>query len=732
MQKVNPGNCKATSQRISKGSTLALISAVGLIVVGLIFFCLNYARLLGSNAEQKKAIEAAALAAASDLSSIVIPTAEFGYVSLSDQAPIGKATVAGDQYYLPVRGVNTIIGTARVDAIIGSELYKIDASPVWIELVQLDLDNTKSVINQLSAVLTAACTKTGSPKALDRDSKKIDVYQDAQNAYIQNAIRMSGSSSYVPNSLVLSVGELANPAETNTPVPQPSGTYPVAANLQQDNQYKSYVNIPVTTPNGTMNFVFGGIGASNRLIDVKEFVSSAPGVDYHVPAIVKAEADQIIKTSQTPNGATFHSAACAQPSSVFDVRPAPGAIAIEFPDGALPTFTTPSSLLTSAYMNGGDDCDALSAVNDYPTDPGASLDGSCPAWPATVTENKIADAWRVTLYDWIRRGGVRANVTDVVSSQKTAFNPPIVANIDWITELTTTPLTNTNLTALVSGPQIPFGIMHIYKFDQNGSVAYKSQPVAPYPYEVVADKQIYAEKLGKDKGPPATADFVMPAALLPVLTFSNVTLPDLGNGGGGNGSGKPGKKKPPGSPIPGGDIIFTDAIDVYVRDQCRVLTVEAPEAGKHGGEPLNNTLVALNQSGQNHIAALSRITHDYGAGGAGAKGKPSGNKGGGANPLLNAQSDFGDTIAPAEPTLAYQNNAGAPTVRPTYEKTGLTGSIRFRRQIKATGQVLDALTGIFASKSDIGYVGAKTGGAIKTYYTPSSDTTTVTNDLGDK
>lgn len=237
-------------RRSQVGSTLVLIAAITMgLIVTLIFFGLNYTRLLGSNSEQKKAIESAALAAATDLSTIVIPTAEFGYVSLSDQAPIGKATVAGDQYYLPVRGINTLIGSG------------------------------------------------------------------------------------------------------------------------------------------------------NRLVDAKDFVTSSPSVPYHVPTIVKAEADEIIRTSQTPNGATFHCVACAQPSSVFDVRPAPGAIAIEFPDGALPTLTQPTSLLTSAYLNTGVDCDTLSAVKDYPVDPGSSLDDSCPAWPSTVGQNKIADAWRIALYD---------------------------------------------------------------------------------------------------------------------------------------------------------------------------------------------------------------------------------------------------------------------------------------------------------------------------------------------
>lgn len=729
MPKANALTFKSRNERSEKGNTLVLIAAVTVgLVVTLIFFCLNYARLLGSNSEQKKAIESAALAAATDLSSIVIPTTEFGYVSLSDQAPIGKATVAGDQYYLPVRGINTLIGTARVDALIATELNKIDSSPVWMELVQLDLDNTKSVITKLTAVLQASLTKTGSPLAKDRDNKKLNVYSDAETAYTQNIIRMSGSSNYVDKSLVLTLGELSKPSDTNIAVPQPAGTYPVDPALQQNGLYKSYVNIPVDTPTGTIDFVFGGIGSTNRLVDEKDFVTSAPSIAYHVPTIVKAEADQIIRTSQTPDGATFHSAACAQPSSVFDVRPAPGAIAIEFPDGALPTFVQPSSLLTSDYLNKGSDCDILSAVKDYPKDVGSALDDVCPQWPAVVTQNKIADVWRVTLHDWIRRGGVKANVADVVNCQSMAFNAPAPATVDWITELTTTPLKNTNLSAApVSGPKIPFGIMHIYKFDNNGHVVYKSQPVAPYPYEVVGDKQIYAEKLGKDDGPPKTTDFVMSTGQLPTLTFANVDLPGIGNGGGGRGWGRPGDKKD-GKPVSGGNIIFTQAIDVYVRDQCRVLETGTASAPKHGGEPLNDTLVAMEKKAGNYVA--SSHSHDYGTGGVGAFGPPPGQKGGGANPLLGGQSDFGDNIAPAEPTLTF-SQSGSPSKRPTYETTGLTGSIRFRRQIQVTGEVLDALTGILGTSNDVGYVGAKYAG-FKTYSTPTSDTVTVVDDLLDK
>ncbi len=716
--------------RAARGNMLALISAVTVgIVVILIFFCLNYSRLLGSNAEQKKAIEASALAAANDLSNIVISTKEVGFVSLSDQAPIGTATAAGDQYCLPVHGINTLLGTARVDAIIADQIDAISGSTDMGLLASDDLANAKSVITQLEAVLTQACTSAGSPLAKDRNGTALNVYQDGENAYVQNCIRMSGSSNYVANSLKLTMGELANPTETNIPVPQPSGSYPVNPSQQQNGTYKSFVNIPYNAASGKMDFVFGGIGTSQRLCDIRDWVASAPGLPYHVPTIVKAEADQIIKTSQTPNGATFHSAACAQPSSVFDVTPAPGAITIEFPDGPIPGLTNPSSLLTSAYLNAGVDADTESAVGDYPVDPTASLDPSCPAYPASVAGQKIGDMWRIALYDWIRRCGARANIDLVVNMQKTAFNAPALPQIDWVTELDSTPpIKNTDLTKLVAGPQIPFGVMHVYKFDPNGAVLYKSQPVAPYPYEVVADQQLYGEKLS-DAGKPG--DFL---TALPTLVFNNVVLPGMGNGGGGKGGGKPGKKGK-GTSVAGGVITFTPEFDVYVRDQSRLRG--SISGGKHGGEPLNDTLVTLapTTAADRLAANPPGSSGDYGAGGLGAS-SPSPPKGGGAHPLLGAQCDFGDNLPPAEPMFAYQSNGGAPVVRPTYQTTALAGSIRFRRVIQVDANVLDVLTGVFLPKSDKGYVGAKTGAplGITTYFTPKSDTTTVTDDAtpGDK
>lgn len=683
------------------------MAAVGAgILVALIFFFLNYARLLGSNAEQKKAVESAALAAAQDVGNIVINTSEFGYVSLSDQAPIGKGTVAGDQYYLPVRGVNTIIGTARLDAIIAD---KMPNSGIMSTLAQNDLDNAKSVITQLSTVISAALTPAGSPKALDRDGVQINVYQDAENAYTQNIIRMSGSASYVANSLKLTLGSSTTPTETNIPVPTPNATAPVPAGLQTDGCYRSFVNIPYNS----VDYVFGGIGSTVRLVDLSSFSTNVAGLSYQVPTIVKAEADELIKTSQTPNGAIFHVAACAQPASVFDVKPAPGALAIEFPDGALPEFTKPADLLAFNGLSTGNSAQTdieTSSGGDYLVDATSSMGPTPDPWPSNISNPTIQDIWRCALYDWIRRGGTKADINQALSMQTTNFGPSKPPT-NWLAQLTPGSNTITDITALVGGPQIPFGVMHVYKWDQFGHIAVKTVPIAPFPYEVVAENQLYAEVFGNKEA--------YKSATLGTLLFKNVTIPSIDDKGNG-------KVK---NIV--GDITFLDKIDVYVRDQVR--NPGTISGGKHGGEPMEDSLVSFNpfmDETHTQICLDARggaaSCGDFGSGGFGCGGP----KGSGSPPLLSAQSDFGDPVPqiPPAPFVQYSTGTAPGSPRPTYRTTGLCGSIRFRRQVQVKGQIASLLGTVLYK--DVGYVGQKPATPTITY--TSIDPIDVTDNFGDK
>nr|HNH76655.1 hypothetical protein [Candidatus Obscuribacter sp.] len=139
--------------RADRGNMLVFITASTFIIIGgLAFFALGYVRLLGTNNEQRTAIEAAALSAARDISRIAIETPEYGWISISDGAPNGSATKADDNYFVPVKGINTIIGTNRVCRIIAEEL-----NDNWLKIIaEKDLELAKQAQAKLQAELVKA------------------------------------------------------------------------------------------------------------------------------------------------------------------------------------------------------------------------------------------------------------------------------------------------------------------------------------------------------------------------------------------------------------------------------------------------------------------------------------------------------------------------------------------------------------------------------------------------
>lgn len=667
------------SSNRSAGNTLILILAITLgVVLTLLLFALSYVRLLGTSQEQKTAIEAAALAAARDLSKIVVNTDQFGYVSLSDSAPIGTGTLANDNYPLPVHGINSLIGTARLDLIIGDKLGDADMKA----LANQDMTNILTVWNSsLLPALQASILPGGTAK--DVDGNNVTPYQSALTAYQQNDIRMTGDTTYVNNSMQIRLGCVTGGAATNIPIPKPqtgANSSPVAASLQAPGAnnwpvYLSYVNIPY---DGT-DFVFGGIGDSVRLMDVKRWVTTISGLPYQIPTIVKVEADQLIKdTVHSPSGETVRAAACAQPASVHDPKPYPGAMSISFPDGPPPGITTPGVLFTDGQLNDpGNEAEVYTANGgDYPTD-GGTLDKDNHPLDSSGTDNTrpIGRVWRVGFYDWVRRGGVKAQIDQVLAVQNTALNPPPITPVWW------SPYTN------ITGPggvastkksmaQVDGGVIHIFRFDNTGAVTYQSKTLAPYPYAVVAEHQFYSDSLD---GYQAGSDVTIP--ITAVVAVAN---------GNGNGGGDDDDDDDDDDDSGGGALqTITEPVklrkrwDVFIRDEVRVPGKNL--GGKHGGEPLNNSNVAHQkpdhlytniamQGSEGNSAALSTGFS------SGAKKKP---KKPGTIPLIGSQSDFAEsmmTVTPAPPFTQFQTGGGSG-VRPTYTANGTAVDIRFRRQV---------------------------------------------------
>lgn len=677
---------KALSKNRARGNMLVLVAAMSFIVIAILLFALGYLRLMGTNQEQRSAIEAAALAAARDCTRICIPTREVGWVSLSDYVPNGSATTAPDGYGLPVRSINTLIGTARLDLIIADALDQ----DVMRDAARMDMRDALRAKDRLVTVLEDALTPTGS--AQDKDGNTVTPYKSAEDAYQQNKIRMTGKSSYVTGSLQLQLGSLTKGVPTNIKVPEPQGMAPVPSSKKIGDYYKAYENIPVTTGGRTTNFVFGAIGDSIRIVDHKSWVATHPSLPYQFPTVIRAEAEQRINDVHNPTGHVVKAIAAAQPASVFDPLPAPGALSISLPDGPVPELTAPGNIYLDPKMNnpGLDPADLLTAdTGDYPYDAGTQMVELC--WPLDGSDSTrpTADVWRLALHDWIRRAGTKARIDHAVSMQSIVLAKPgagtFPATIPWVAPL-------------VKGgsPEnlgdIPAGIIHIFRWKPNGTIGYEFRPLTPYPIYVSSHRQMYSETMvAIDKS--KSGKFKIP------ITF-------------------------PSDPSNPKDVVFEDDWDGYVRDEVRnrgvvnqpVPTPPTPYntfGGKHAGEPLGKPAVAFlkqdttrliaNKFGGTLIAQDLSI-YGYGASGGKGKGKGKGKSGKtgkgdvGYPPFVAPQDDFADGMDPA-PKIVPPMPPGS-AMRPTYMTTGTAVDFKLRRQID-----VEKLDGALGNTGYVGEVG---------------------------
>ncbi len=425
--------------RYGNGNALLLLTVVTLCFITAIFmFTFNYARMLvGNNNEQRTAIEAAALACAKDLSRIVIEDANFGFIGLSDNAPIGDATKARDGYDLQVRGINSILATVRVDLIIAREL----GDPAMVKAAQIDYRNAMLAKDNLTKVLQTAILPNNATMYSDCFGNLVTPYEDAVAAYQANQVRIAGFSQYVPGSMQLSLGSILGGSSTNTAIPQPLQFANVPNAMQITGKYSSYVNVPYTS----FDFVFAGVDDSIKLVDPGKFVIFDQSLPYTIPTIVKAEADQQFTELSSSQAHVIHSLACAQPASTIDPVPAPGKLAISFVNGPISGLSAPSDLLRDIQLKTRLANISSPVGGDYPKGGGTLTRAACCNSFGTAS---ISQSIAVSIYDWLRRGGSKVNVRSVKYMMAQPFVTTLPANLSQ---------------------------MHIYEFTDDGKIKYSVQ-----------------------------------------------------------------------------------------------------------------------------------------------------------------------------------------------------------------------------------------------------------------
>lgn len=675
-------------KRRDKGNMLIFITASTFILLGgIAFFALGYVRLLGTNSEQRSAIEAAALTAARDMSRIAIETEEYGWIGLSDSAPNGAGTKANDQFYVPVKSINTILATNRVDMLIAEQLGD-DSLKL---MLKQDLDWALDAQNKLKTELQNSMAS--GYKAKDAQGQDVEVYKDALAAYNANGVRMTGSSNYVAGSLKLTLGTIIGGAPTNTPTPKPNAMANVPSSAQNNGNYLSYT----VTQAGGHDYVFAGIADSIKLVDSKKWQASTAGLPYQLPTIVKAEADQQLKGHEI-NGNVVHAMACAQPANIIDPRPTPGALTFSFPDGLCPEVTNPGMMLTYAPINKGGTNKAsyqYSDNGDFPVDPGSSMNDMPYPYDGKVKLN-VGTVFRKALMDWWQRAGTKLHIGSAVAMMTDPaynFKAPNPAIVDWKTPAKVGDKTIYNL-----GP-IPNGNIHIYRIDPDtGKISYQAKQLDPIEIPIAPENQLYSESLDAIKNSSVGKKVVGPFEFPNTgYLFDSVTL--------------------------------LDKWDIYIRDM--VYQSGGKWGGQHGGEPMNHPKTAYLPEYSKPVAGIM----DLGSSGLGAWGPPPkgppqpynpGTKGKGLPPAITNQSDLAETAG--YPKSFYQTYAVGSGIRPTYTTNGMAVDIRFRRQLDA-GTFADTLG------FKIGYVGEKYGDAVpavtmKPYVPPPDPEPVPTTDTG--
>lgn len=641
-----------------------MVAGVTIVAVIVIALILLYMSMMRSDTEHKTAIEAAAIAAAKDVSRIAVDTTEWGYVSLTEQPPIGNQTQSADQYFTEVHSINELMATARNNAIIASAL----GDPFMQALAAADVTAVRNANTTLVGVINGALS--GGP-ARDAFGNTVNPYNSAQQAYLKDQAK---GSTYVPGSLQLTLGGIQGGIPTSIQIPNPPSKA-ACTGLEAEGYYLSDTNVPF---NGT-NFVFGSVGKRVALCDFKKFRTNVTGIPYQMPAVVRAVATQQFSDQGKTWQTTFTACACA---GGLDIpRPNPGALTVSFPDGPMPEITKISDTYTywqlanlcpmDLYTPVGGDFIVSGTLQPY------SGTASIP-WK-TGNPPQAAEVCKLAIYDWLRCGGSHVNIDDAVNKiTNQTFAPPSSPTTSWISTSVADP------TQIVTVGTVPRGVMHIFTIGKDGSITYKSADIKPAPYTVVGEGQIYAEL--QDMGDVASS--------VPKWRVDNIQLPAI--------------KGMPSS----GSVEGQQMYDLYIRDLCRNLGQKS--GGRHAGERMDgNPQIGYNYTLYGWQAEVQPDEYDYGAGSvAGGEAGPSGTNsgsgtgthgtsaGGGVPPMITRQDDFASTNLPKPSFYTYSQGPGPKAgERPSYTKTGLAADIRFRRLLNVGD--LDFLIG----GNDFGYIG---------------------------
>lgn len=465
------------------GNTLALTVAVlGIVGISIAVFILYYIQTFGAHKQTQTAIDAAALQAAKDIGEIYIDTNEgsyFGPVGVSDNLPPGD-----DLNKRPIVGINTLMATIRLDALIAEQL----GSSTMLVLAREDYEKARATSFKLQQKILRACA---GEVIKDRKGNAINIQANATTVYDANEVRLAKGKRFGAISLrpgILKSGQTLS--SSGMPVPQPEGLAHLTGSQKYNNNGTTYymagdpINDHFANDGGNdWSFEFVPLSSQSTTLIDPNLWGDISSSDYLIPTLIKAEVDQEIspmasnfseeeKKKMKPQ--RLHSSATALCASYGKLPPTDGSLKVSFPQTMPPTgynidFTSVHSIMTSGGSGGktnqitlnkltsdpsfqkvhtakelGTDSVYLGVTgggkgwNDldhgiwvkaiggaFPDEPGSSL--SPPTHFHSRTEDNPSVVLSFEVYDWLKQMYTSANISHVVKALKTPLTSSAVA-----------------------------------------------------------------------------------------------------------------------------------------------------------------------------------------------------------------------------------------------------------------------------------------------------------------
>lgn len=399
--------------RSSRGSllTIIMLTFIGVAVFG--FCVVDLGAGIALSRRNYSATEAAALAAAQQMSRIVIDDPYFGYIGLSDQAPAGSALIASDGEPLPVICINTVISSARTHLIIADTLEDEYMHNLALE----ECAQARRAANLLQSALQESLSSNSKREFRDWQGNPIAPYAAAKKAYRANIFDVKESNAPETVDLTLTLG-WDNGCGSTLSRPPAGEKYAFCSHSSlADGKYKPSTNYSYAG----QDFYFAAVGSQTSLVSPSQF--SKPD-SVHLASIVRATTvSKLGLIARQELSTTVKNNAFAQPASTYCYHPA-GSLVLDMPDGNISGFDTLSDIIavhseTIAPVN------VMSPVNgDFP---GSQSTLTSLSAVGKIEKLKMRELIVLGIFDWLRTAQDRIDIASLVKvCRETSLNDSAV------------------------------------------------------------------------------------------------------------------------------------------------------------------------------------------------------------------------------------------------------------------------------------------------------------------